>query len=277
MNNIRITLSALVISAPLVCSVLSATREESAAQPEKIPAEIKAIIDAPRYKGAVWGLRVVDLDTGRTLMDLEPRRQFLIGSVRKLFTTGELLNQIGPNHSFDTSVYRQGVINRQGTLQGDLVLVASGDLTMGGRTKRDGTVAVSHFDHNEANSLGNAELTKPNPLAGYVALAQEIAASGIKEITGDVVVDDRLFKPYRFREEFDLKPIFVNDDVVDLIINPTNVGELASVEHRPRSAALAINNEVVMAPVGVEVDIDPALPTCIGQPIATLPSLANSP
>ena len=269
MNNIRRWLSVLAFSTPLLCSALNPASAQSLADPANVPSDIKAIFDAPRYKGATWGLRVIDVETGQALINIEPRHKFLIGSVRKLFSVGELLNQIGPRHTFDTPIYRQGAISDSGILHGDLILVASGDITMGGRTKPDGTVAFSDFDHNEANSLGNAELTRPNPLAGYAALAHQIAASGIKEITGDIVIDDRLFKPYHFREEFDLKPIFVNDDVVDLIINPTNVDELASVKHRPHSAALAVDNAVTMTPAGTDVDIEPGLPSCIGQPDCT--------
>src|SRR3954453_22590501 len=142
-------LSALAVSMLLWCPVI---------RPASIPSEIKAIFDAPRYKGAIWGLRVIDLETGEPLVNLEPRHKFLIGSVRKVFTVGELLNEVGPTHTFNTPIYRRGPISRAGTLQGALILVASGDLTMGGRTKPDGDVAVSNFDHNEANSLGNADL-----------------------------------------------------------------------------------------------------------------------
>jgi D-alanyl-D-alanine carboxypeptidase len=264
----RHPLSALAVSMLLWCPAI---------RPASIPSEIKAIFDAPRYKGAIWGLRVIDLETGEPLINLEPRHKFLIGSVRKVFTVGELLNEVGPTHTFNTPVYRQGTISETGTLHGDLILVASGDLTMGGRTNPDGTVAFSNFDHNEANSLGNAELTKPDPLAGYAALADQIAARGIKEITGEIIIDDRLFKPFHFRDEFDLKPIFVNDDVVDLIINPTNIGELASVKHRPHSAALAVENAVVMTAAGGKVNIEPDLPSCIGQPDCAVTLHGNLP
>ncbi len=165
----------------LACSVAGPAGAQDIADTANVPSDIKAILDKPLYKGAIWGLRVVDLQTGKSLIDLQPHHQFFIGSVRKVFTIGELLNQIGPNHTFNTPIYRHGPISDRGILRGDLILVASGDLTMGGRTNPDGTIAFTNFDHNEANSLGNAELTKPDPLAGYAALAHQIAASGIKE------------------------------------------------------------------------------------------------
>jgi D-alanyl-D-alanine carboxypeptidase len=277
MNNIRHRLSALALSMLLFCLAIGPASAQDFAEAASVPADIKAIFDAPRYQGAIWGLRVIDLETGKPLINLEPRYQFLIGSVRKVFSVGELLNQVGPTHRFNTVVYRQGAVSDTGTLQGDLILVASGDLTMGGRTRPDGSIAFTDFDHNEANSLGNAVLTRPDPLAGYTDIADQIAARGIKEISGEIVIDDRLFKPFNFRGEFDLKPIFVNDDVVDLIINPTNVGELASVEHRPQSAALTVDNAVVMTPAGTDVNIDPGLPQCIGQPGCTATLSGNLP
>ena len=49
---------------------------------------------------------------------------------------------------------------------GDLVLVASADLTLGGRNLPDGTLAFTNFDHTESNSLGSSILTDTDPLAG---------------------------------------------------------------------------------------------------------------
>ena len=227
--------------------------------------DIKKVMDQPAYQGATWGLRVVDLENGKELVNLNPGRQFFIASVRKNFSVGELMDQVGPGHRYNTPVYVEGKVNSHGVLDGNLVLVASGDLTMGGRTNPDGTIAYTVFDHNEANALGNAVLSKPDPLAGYKALASQVAASGIKEIKGDVVIDDRLFKPYEFRKEFDMRPIFVNDDIVDLIINPKPLGDFASLHHRPVSEALTIKNEVEMTASNTEASIRPELPACIGE------------
>ncbi|HEX3969649.1 MAG TPA: D-alanyl-D-alanine carboxypeptidase [Edaphobacter sp.] len=236
-----------------------------------VPADIKAIFDKPAYKNATWGLRVVDLATGQPLIDTQPTRQFFIGSVRKVFTIGELMNEIGPAHTYDTPVYRRGMLTPRGVLQGDLILVASGDITMGGRTNPDGTVAYGNFDVNEANALGNANLTAPDPLAGYAALAQQVAHSGIKQVTGDIIIDDRLFQPWNFRDQFNLSPIFVNDDVVDLAINPTKPGQPASVEYRPHSAALRVVNALHTTPDNTsdDIELDPELPQCIGKPNCT--------
>jgi D-alanyl-D-alanine carboxypeptidase len=233
-----------------------------------VPADIRAIFDKPLYKNAIWGLRVVDTQDGEVLINLEPDYPFIIGSVRKVFSIGELLNQVGADHTYDTPVYRQGGINRAGVLYGDLILKASGDLTMGGRTNPNGTIAVSDYDHNEADSLGNAVLTAPDPLAGYKALAQQVAAAGIKEITGEVIIDDRLFQPFNFRGQFDVRPIFVNDDVVDLTINPISTSHPASVKWRPVSAALNVDNNLFTSGPGTPttLSLNPEIPQCIGQP-----------
>jgi D-alanyl-D-alanine carboxypeptidase len=237
-----------------------------------IPADIRAIFNKPFYDGAIWGLRVVDLDTGEVLIDQKPNYPFFIGSVRKVFSVGELLNEIGPDHLFITPIYKEGEVNGSGVLDGDLILVASGDISMGGRTKANGQLAISNFDHNEADSLGNAQLTKPNPLKGYKAIAQQIADSGITQVD-DVVIDDRLFQPFPFRNEgnFAIRPIFVNDDCVDLIINPTSVGMEASVDWRPKSAALGVLKDLVTSGPGTELNIalEPEFPPCIGDPGCT--------
>jgi D-alanyl-D-alanine carboxypeptidase len=233
-----------------------------------VPSDIQAVFNKPAYKGATWALRVVNADTGKVLINYNAGKMLYIGSVRKTFTVGELMNQVGPKHHYDTPVYRQGSVDSSGILHGDLIIQASGDLTMGGRTNPDGSVAYTEYDHNEADSLGNAILTKPDPLAGYKALAAQVAASGIKEVTGDVAIDNRLFQPFNFRGEFDVVPIFVNDDMVDVTINPATVGQPASVVWRPHSAAFTVNDNLTTGAAGSTstLQLDPEIPQCLGSP-----------
>ena len=250
------------------CAVNAASPSAAGAQNPGtlVPADIRAVFNKPQYKNAVWGLRV--LDGGKVILNLNPQRKFYIGSVRKVFSVGQLLNAVGPQHRYNTPVYRTGSIGSGGVLRGNLVLVAAGDLTMGGRTNPDGSIAVSNWDHNEADSLGNAILTKPNPLAGYATLARAVKAAGINRVAGNVIIDDRLFKPFFFRGQFYVRPIFVNDDVVDVSIRPGGApGSLANVATRPVSTALRVKNNLRVGASGStnSLKIDPELPACIGK------------
>jgi D-alanyl-D-alanine carboxypeptidase len=251
----------------LAASAIPASSQTSSTA---VPAAIQSVFDKPLYKGATWGLRVLDGD--KVVIDLNSDRKLYVGSVRKIFSIGQLLNAVGPTHTYDTPVYRTGTIDANGVLHGNLIVVASGDLTMGGRKNPDGSIAVSDWDHNEADGLGNAILTKPNPLAGYAQLARAVRAAGIKRVAGNVVIDDRLFKPYFFRGQFNVRPIFVNDDVVDLSIKSGGTpGSLASVAVRPVSAALRVANDLHVGAADSKntLAVAPELPQCIGTPGCT--------
>lgn len=231
-----------------------------------LPVAFTRVMSKPIYHDAVWGLRVVDLDSGAVLYDLNPGRKLLIGSVRKAFSIGLAMDALGASHRFRTPVYRVGTVDSTGALQGNLVLVASGDMSMGGRVNPDGSYAITDLDHNEANDLGDAQLTAPDPLAGYKSLAAQIAATGITHVRGDVIVDERLWDAFDFRQQFAVSPVFVNDDAVDVAITPGSVGRLANVTSRPLSSAFQISSTLTTAASGtaIDVNLNPVLPTCIG-------------
>lgn len=232
-----------------------------------IPDEILEVMQKPRYSEASWSLRVVDLDTGEVIYDLKPNVLAFTGSVRKVYSVGLALNELGAGHRFKTPVYRQGEVDEGGVLAGDLILVASGDLTMGGRNTPEGTVAFTNFDHTEANSLGSAILTEPDPLAGIDELAAQVAASGIKKVEGDVIIDARLFDHFRVPNgNVLITPIIINDNLVDVTIIPTEPGQPAIVGWRPKSAAFDVEADVITVPEGEAEDITlfSFNPNCIG-------------
>ena len=244
---------------------------------EPIPEDIGKIFEKPVYKKARWGLRVVDLDTGFVILDENAGQQMLIASVRKLFSVGLALDALGPGHVLRTPVHRRGTVDAAGVLHGDLIVVASGDLAMGGRTNPDGSFAISNLDHNEANGLGNATLTAPDPLAGFDQLAAQVAALGIRQVTGEVIVDDRLFEHFDFREQFKVSPMFVNDDVVDVMIDRE-----AAVDWRPKSQAFTVQSSLVNAasgtPFGIELESAQGLGRVSGAlPAGYVPTLGSYP
>ena len=141
-------------------------------------------------------------------------------------------------------------------MQGDLILVAKGDLTMGGRDNGNDTVAITDFDHNDANGLGGAILTAPDPLAGLDKLAAEVKASGIRTVSGEVIIDDRLFPQFRVPNgDLLITPIIINDNRIDVTILPTKPGERAKVDWRPHSAAFAVTNHVMTVAAGEKTKV----------------------
>ena len=236
-------------------------------QASPLPDEILSIMNDDIYSQATWSMKVVDLESGRLIYQLNPNIVAFTGSVRKLFSTGLALNELGADFRFKTPVYRTGIIDSQGVLDGDLILVASGDLTIGGRNTPHGTIAFTDFDHVDANPLGSAILTPQDPLAGINELAQQVADSGITVVNGDVVVDDRLFEEFVVpNDERLISPIVINDNLIDVTILPTVPGEPANIIYRPESAAFAVENDVITVNEGEQEDIDlfSYEPTCIG-------------
>ena len=233
-------LSRLFIVSLICLSSLSGVAED------RVPPKVRELMESARYKQAHWGLLAVDLKTGEVRHELNSEKLFAPASVTKCFTVACALDAFGADHRFETPIVRRGEINDKWELVGDLILIASGDLTLGGRTTESGEIAFTDGDHTYASGGSESQLTPQDPLAGLNDLAQQIAKSGIKRVRGDVLIDDRLFDkaegsgsgPGR------LTPIYVNDNVLDFTITPSKAGEPAEVKWRPESHSLRIESHV---------------------------------
>ncbi len=214
-----------------------------AAPPEALAKKIDEVIDGPDYKHASWGVLVVDAKTGKTVYARNPDTMLAPASVTKLFSCAAALVALGPDHTQETAVYSRG-LTVKGTLRGDLVLVAGGDVMLGGRTK-DGKTVFKNKDHTYANGgAGDSELTDTDPLTGLNDLAKQVKASGITQVEGDVLVDDRLFARARSSGSGpeNVSPITVNDNVVDVIVTPgEKEGDPAKVTTRPETSFYTVD------------------------------------
>lgn len=249
-----------VISASfLACALLAAACGGSSAPGSNVPTEITAIMGKPRYANAQsqWSLVVMDAQSGEIVYALDPDRLSFTGSVRKMFSVGTALNTIGPDHRFETPVYRNGSVDAQGALAGDLVLVASGDLTFGGRARPDGSLDFTDFDHNEANAFGGSGLTPQDPLAAVDELARQVRASGIQSVSGDVIVDDRLFDSFRVPNgNVLISPMLINENLIDITLAPgTAVGQAALLDWRPGTSGFGVEGTPSTVAAGSAADI----------------------
>jgi D-alanyl-D-alanine carboxypeptidase/D-alanyl-D-alanine-endopeptidase (penicillin-binding protein 4) len=208
---------------------------------------IRAILEQPEFKHARWGFLLADQQTGEVLESLEADKLFVPASTTKLFSCAAALDGLGPDYRFRTPIFKRGRVDEAGTLKGDLILVASGDPTLGGRTLPDGTIAFQPADHTYE---GVDVLTPTNPLAGLDELASQVARSGIKLVDGEVYVDDRLFRPFESTGSGPRRvwPITINDNVIDIIITPGQAGQPARVDWRPKSARIAVDADLITVP-----------------------------
>ena len=233
--------------------------------PPSVSSALAEITGKPMYKHSIWGYRVVDQATGAVVLEHNPDQLFVTGSTLKLYSSAAALDAIGPNHRFRTPVHRRGAVSR-GTLRGDLVLVASGDFSFGLRDRPNGTLAYNDtpdVDHNYADTglPGPTLLKRSDPLDALDALARQVRASGIRRVTGDVVIDDRLFETFRGWPDGVIAPIWVNENVIDITTRPGRVGQTARVDWRPRSAAYRVVSQVrTVAGRGTPLTVDSPRP-----------------
>ncbi|MDH6137487.1 D-alanyl-D-alanine carboxypeptidase/D-alanyl-D-alanine-endopeptidase (penicillin-binding protein 4) [Kitasatospora sp. MAA4] len=217
--------------------------------------DITAIMNKPAYEHAEWGMLEIDPENGRVIHSMHPNQFFMPGSTIKLITISSAWHALGPDHRFTTPVNAIGQLNGS-TLTGNLALVAQGDLTMGGRTKPDGSVDFTPIDHTYADDVPGATLTPEDPLAGLDQIAQQVRDSGITTVDGDVVIDSRLFAPPPISPT--PTPLIINDNVIDLLSTPTSPGQPAQLSWRPQVAPYQVTSNVQTVAAGGTTDIQVA-------------------
>ncbi|HXA34264.1 MAG TPA: D-alanyl-D-alanine carboxypeptidase, partial [Acidimicrobiales bacterium] len=241
------------VSAAAAIAVLSpveagASGESAATGPQDLTTAIATIENQPRYDHATWGYQVLDQKTGQVLASQNAQSMFDPGSTMKIYSAATALRLYSPNYRFTTPAYRQGTMSGS-TLNGNLVLVGSGDLSLGLRDQPNGTLFyenLPHLDESYANiGLPGAIEPPGDPLTGLNRIAAGVRASGITQVNGNVVVDDRLFTPYNGFPDGLITPIWVNENLIDAEVTPGSAGQAASVSWRPMTAAYTVTDQVM--------------------------------
>lgn len=180
---------------------------------------IATIMARPEFAHSRFGIEFYSLDIDKPVYTLNAQQLFVPGSTTKLLTEGTALELLGGDYRFHTFIYRTGKIKGD-TLEGDLVLVASGDPNLSNRIQADGTLVFEDEDH----SYGGADSKglKGDPMLVMRDFARQIAAKGIKKVKGHILIDASLFAEgdKELGTGVVMSPIVVNDNVVDVIVSP---------------------------------------------------------
>src|SRR5215813_5932666 len=205
----------------LTSLLLLASGPASLAQSTPLAQRIQSIMDRAEFRHALFGIEFYSLDTGKPIYRVNADKLFTPGSTTKLLTEGTALGLLGADYRFRTRVYRTGPVDSEGTLDGDLVLVASGDPNLSGRINLDNTLAFENEDHSYDGDP-NTRAVPGDPLLVIRRLAQQVADKGIKKIRGHVIVDVSLFREgaRELGTGVVMSPMVVNDNIVDVTVGP---------------------------------------------------------
>ena len=246
-------LAAVVAFGPLAVGAQAPKGASDAALAERV----QSVVDRPEFRHANWGVEFYSLDSGKEVYSLNGDKFFVPGSTTKLLTMGSALGLLGADYRFHTRVYRTGPIGSDGTLDGDLVLVASGDANLSGRIQKDGTLAFENEDHSY-DASPDTKAVPGDPLLVIRDIAAQVRAHGIRKISGRVLIDATLF-PEGERElgtGVVISPIIVNDNLVDVVITPgAKAGAPVSLAISPATPYVRFVNQATTASADSEPHI----------------------
>lgn len=205
---------------------------------EELRARIETVLNSPELAPSQMAVKVVSLDTGRTLFEEDAEKLLHPASNMKIYTVAAALDRLGPDYRFKTSAYAPSAPDASGTIRGDLVIYGRGDPSF-------------------AASFNNGDYYR-----AIDDFAARIAGSGVKRVEGNIVGDESYFTGGRlgYGWEWDdlqwyfgaeVSALTVNDNSLDLFVRPAQIeGSPAIVTTGPVTPAVQIVNRATTGPRG---------------------------
>lgn len=248
-----------VLALAALCAVAAGPVEaQEPASPGSVEQVVRELAASDRLRHGSLGVAFWSLDGDSLVYARRADRLFTPASTTKLLTEATALEVLGPGHRFRTRIYRTGPVTDGGTLEGDLVLVASGDPNLSGRIRPGDTLAFTDHDHAYGGSP-ETEAVDGDPLAVIRDMAEQVEEAGIRRVGGRVVVDATLF-PGGAREQGSyvvISPVMVNDNVVDVTVRPgPEEGDPVRLDVSPATAYVDFVVEASTGPSDSDPEID---------------------
>jgi D-alanyl-D-alanine carboxypeptidase/D-alanyl-D-alanine-endopeptidase (penicillin-binding protein 4) len=215
---------------------------------EILPDTLKLVIDGHSLPTGSYGLMVHEVGASGPMLAINSDAALNPASSMKTLTTLAALELLGPAWTWQTAVYAQGDIV-DGTLQGDLLLRGGGDPYLLEEQFRN--------------------------------LLKAVRRAGIRNITGDLLIDDSLFAPEVSEEDmidnqgaraYNVRPyaLSLNFQAVTFWFSPHANGRDVVIESDPQLPNITIDNRLRLAAGacggfqrGISFDADPVRPNTV--------------
>ena len=96
----------------------------------------QSIVPSAALQHATVSAIISDAETGKTIASFEPERSVTLASITKLITTATALELLDSTFRFETVVAYDGTFVN-GTIDGNLYIIGSGDPSLGSRFVND--------------------------------------------------------------------------------------------------------------------------------------------
>jgi D-alanyl-D-alanine carboxypeptidase/D-alanyl-D-alanine-endopeptidase (penicillin-binding protein 4) len=167
---LRATLPAVIVLYLGFLTGAIAATTPAARSVEELRAQLDAFVDQPRFAGALWGVKIVSLETRRTVFEHHADRLMSPASNCKLYAGALVLDQLGGEYRIVTPIMATAAPDALGTVAGDVIVCGRGDPSW--KVRKTGRDFFEIFE----------------PFAAVLAKA------GVRRITGDLVADATFFR-----------------------------------------------------------------------------------
>ena len=221
--------------------------------------QVNRLLASPEIANAHWGISVTTLD-GKQVFALNDGQLFEPASNAKMFTTATAAALLPLSLTYTTNVVAEGAIDSAGTLHGNIAILGVGDPNMSGR-------ALPYTAPSDQPKVEFPKNEYPNPpLAALEAMADQVAASGVKQVDGDVIGDDTWFPAERYGSSWSwddlvwlygapISALTVNDNAVFLNADPgAQPGDKITPQFDPPVPYYTLENSLTTAPQGTQAD-----------------------
>lgn len=208
---------------------------ETAGMAASLRQQLDAHVGQARFAGALWGIQVVSLDSGRTLYEHQAGRLMSPASNSKLYTGALALDRFGGDHHIVTPLEATARPEASGRLAGDVIVRGRGDPSWKARPRR-----------------GDFWST-------FEPFVAALKKAGVTQVTGDVVADATFFRmpPYGAGWTVDdmvddygaeISAITLEENFIDVRVTPAaQAGQPCALELQHPFSGLLIRNRTTTA------------------------------
>jgi D-alanyl-D-alanine carboxypeptidase/D-alanyl-D-alanine-endopeptidase (penicillin-binding protein 4) len=201
--------------------------------------QLAAHVAQSRFDAAMWGVKIVSRDTGKTIFEHNARKLFSPASNCKLLTMAFALDRLGGDYRIKTSLYATARPGPAGVLKGDLRVYGRGDPTFNPR-RHGGDI-----------------------FAALEPLVAALTNAGVRRVTGDLIGDESFIvgPPYGSGWSWDdmeyyygaeISALTINDNTLELSVKPgKTVGAPAQLALAPATGYLVLSNRTTTVTNGV--------------------------